>query len=57
MGISCIDSTSLAACHAARISHHRVFRLDAPRGKRSVGWFYGLKLHLVVNDHGELLAL
>ncbi len=32
-------------------------RVDARRGKTSVGWFYGFKLHLVVNDRGELLAL
>jgi Transposase DDE domain len=31
-------------------------RVDARRGKTSVGWFYGFKLHLVVNDRGELLA-
>lgn len=55
-GISFIDSTSLAVCHAARIQQHRVFRVDARRGKTSVGWFYGFKLHLVVNDRGELLA-
>lgn len=28
---------------------HRVFAVDARRGKTSVGWFYGFKLHLVVN--------
>jgi hypothetical protein len=55
-GISFIDSTSLAVCHPARIQRHRVFRVDARRGKTSVGWFYGFKLHLVVNDRGELLA-
>jgi hypothetical protein len=55
-GISFIDSTALAVCHAARIGQHRVFALDAARGKTSVGWFYGFKLHLVVNDRGELLA-
>jgi transposase len=55
-GISFIDSTSLAVCHVARIQQHRVFRVDARRGKTSVGWFYGFKLHLVVNDRGELLA-
>jgi hypothetical protein len=55
-GISFIDSTALAVCHTARIGQHRVFAVDARRGKTSVGWFYGFKLHLVVNDRGELLA-
>jgi hypothetical protein len=55
-GVSFIDSTALVVCHHARIHQHRVFRVDARRGKTSVGWFYGFKLHLVVNDRGELLA-
>jgi hypothetical protein len=55
-GISFIDSTALAVCHTARIGQHRVFAVDARRGKTSVGWFYGFKLPLVVNDRGELLA-
>jgi hypothetical protein len=55
-GISFVDSTALAVCHNRRIAQHRVFRALAQRGKTSLGWFYGFKLHLVVNDHGELLA-
>ena len=55
-GVSFIDSTALAVCRNARIGQHRVFAPDARRGKTSVGWFYGFKLHLVVNDRGELLA-
>lgn len=54
-GISYIDSTTLAVCHPKRISQHRVFAAVAERGKSSLGWFYGFKLHLVVNDEGELL--
>lgn len=55
-GLSFIDSTALAVCKNPRIQQHKVFAVDAARGKTSVGWFYGFKLHLVVNDRGELLA-
>lgn len=55
-GIAFIDSLPLAVCHNRRIPSHRVFSHLAERGKSSVDWFYGFKLHLIVNDQGELLA-
>jgi hypothetical protein len=55
-GVSFIDSTPLAVCHNRRIPQHRTFAGIAQRGKNSVGWFFGFKLPLVVNDRGELLA-
>ncbi len=55
-GLSLVDSTPLAVCHNRRIKQHRVFAGLAERGKNSVGWFSGFKLHLIVNDQGELLA-
>jgi transposase len=54
-GISFIDATKIQVCHNRRISSHRVFDKLAARGKTSVDWFFGFKLHLVVNDFGELL--
>src|SRR5512134_1998793 len=55
-GISFMDSTALLVCDNHRIHNHKVFANLAQRGKGSMGWFYGFKLHLVVNDCGELLA-
>ena len=55
-GISFIDSTTLAVCDNRRIGQHRVFAETAARGKTSMGWFYGFKLHTIVNERGELLA-
>ncbi|OUL34063.1 IS982 family transposase [Nostoc sp. 106C] len=54
-GIGFIDSTSIKVCHNRRIARHKVFEGLASRGKTSVDWFYGFKLHLVVNELGQLL--
>lgn len=55
-GVSFIDSTTLPVCHNRRIPHHRVFEGLAKRGQSSLGWFYGFKLHLIINDCGEIIA-
>jgi hypothetical protein len=54
-GISFVDSTPLRVCHNLRINSHKVMSGLAGRGKTSTGWFYGFKLHLVINDQGQLL--
>ena len=54
-GISFIDSTILRVCNNKRIHSHKVFKESAKRGKTTIGWFYGFKLHLVINDKGEIL--
>ena len=56
-GISFMDSTALHVCHNRRIERHKVFSNLAARGKTSADWFFGFKLHLVVNDRGELLNI
>lgn len=55
-GISFVDATPLGVCENLRIPSHKQFAELAGRGKTSVGWFFGFKLHLVVSDSGELLA-
>ncbi|MDE0555841.1 MAG: IS982 family transposase [Candidatus Poribacteria bacterium] len=54
-GVSLVDSTRLRVCDTQRISAHRVFAESAGRSKTSMGWFYGFKLHLVINHTGDLL--
>lgn len=56
-GLSIIDSTPLTVCDNLRIKSHRVFKGLAQRGKSSTGWFFGFKLHAVINHLGELLSI
>lgn len=55
-GLEFIDSTSIKVCHNIRIPRHKVFDGIAKRGKGTMGWFFGFKLHLIVNHHGEIVA-
>ncbi len=54
-GISFVDSTPLRVCHNKRIGSNKVFADIAQRGKTSMGWFFGFKLHIIVNDKGEVI--
>ena len=56
-GVSIADSTPITVCENLRISSHRVFQGMAARGKSSTGWFFGFKLHRVINHLGELLGV
>src|SRR3954451_24121377 len=56
-GVYFAASTKLAVCHNRRIHRHKVFDGLAARGKTSMGWFYGLKLHFVINHKGQIMAL
>ena len=55
-GISFIDSTPIRSCHIKREKQHKTFKEFARKGKSTLGWFYGFKLHLIINDKGELLG-
>lgn len=55
-GISFIDSTSLRVCKNKRIPRNKVFKGLAKRGKSTMGWFFGFKLHFIINEKGDLLS-
>ncbi len=54
-GITFIDSTKIVVCHNKRIKANKVFKDYAKTGKSTMGWFHGFKLHLVINEKGEIL--
>ncbi|WP_435273829.1 IS982 family transposase [Psychrobium sp. nBUS_13] len=55
-GLEFIDSTSIKVCHNLRIPRHKTFDGIAKRGKGTMGWYFGFKLHLIVNHLGEIVA-
>ena len=55
-GISFIDSTPIRVCKNKRINQNKVFKGIATTGKSTMGWFYGFKLHIIINDKDEILT-
>ena len=51
-GTSFIDSTGIKVCHKNRASSNKVFASLAKWGKNTMGFYWGFKLHLIVNDYG-----
>ena len=56
-GIYIADSSHLPVCHNRRINRNRTFKGLAARGKTTMGWFYGFKLHVIINNKGEIVAV
>ena len=56
-GLAYIDSTCIPVCHNKRTSRHQVFKGLAALGKSTMGWFFGFKLHLIINEKGGLLSV
>ena len=54
-GITYVDSTPIRVCNKKRIKRNKVFKDIATVGKSTMGWFFGFKLHLIVNDKGDIL--
>ena len=53
--ITFIDSTRIPVCENKREYSNRVIKGYAHKGKSTMGWYYGFKLHLLCNERGELL--
>jgi hypothetical protein len=51
------DVLPIAVCDNHRISTNRVFQGLAKRGKTTMGWFYGFKLHVCIDAQGKLLSI
>lgn len=54
--IEFVDSTSIKVCHNLRINRHKTLTGLACRGNGTMGWFYGFKLHLIMNHQGGIVA-
>jgi len=54
-GISFLDSTVLKACHYKREKQNKVFKGIAAKGRGTMGWFFGFKLHIIINERGEII--
>jgi len=54
-GISFADSTTVRVCNNKRININKVFKNLTTTGKSSMSWLHGFKLHIIINDKGELL--
>lgn len=56
-GIYFIDSTTIKACHNKRRYRNKIFAGLAKSSKSSMGYFFGFKLHVIINYKGEFMAL
>ena len=54
-GISFLDSTVLKVCHYKREKQNKVFKGIAAKGRGTMGWFFGFKLHIIINERGEII--
>lgn len=55
-GIYFIDSTTISVCHVKRANRNKVFKGLAQKSKSTMGWYFGFKLHIIINDMGEIMA-
>ena len=50
------DTFLIPVCDNKRIYSHKVFKGLAARGKGTMGWKYGWKLHVIISKTGEIIS-
>ncbi|MEP1384617.1 MAG: transposase [Paraglaciecola sp.] len=55
-GIEFIDATNIKVCDKIHILRYKTLKNTPKVGKGTMVWFYGFKLHLVVDHQGEIVA-
>lgn len=50
-----IDAKPLPVCHIRREHNNKTFKGLARKGKSSMGWFFGFKLHALIDNTGGLV--
>lgn len=55
-GVNFIDSTRIPVCHNKRTHSHKVFSSIAEIGKSTMGWFYGFKLHFIIDIYVHITS-
>ena len=54
-GISFVDSTCIPVINNKREFSMKVFKGIAAKGKSTMGWYVGFKLHILCNEKGEIV--
>ena len=56
-GIYFLDVTKPSICHGRREKRNKVFSNIAEKGKTFMGWFFWFKLHMIINDVGQIMSI
>jgi hypothetical protein len=50
-----VDSTKLEVCKIWRAGKHKTMKLLATKSKSTTGWYFGIKLHILVDQNGNII--
>ena len=56
-GICPLDATKLSIWHCIREKRNKVFGKIAEKGKTSMCWFFAFKMHMIINDLGQIMVI